>query len=408
MKTLFEPLLNGLYNIGQCPVFMTDKAGNVLFKKIPWGGDDMSLSNPTLFSQYLNAIKGSSCPLAIGKDQNVGGYFFPDSSILMVGPVLKGDDSTDVYNLRALAINTQLDSIAFSARRLVMENPPLDINFGAGVLNELDEVKHLMPQWVDVVPDERPHSSYLFELRALDAITQGEAQDYVLAQNSNRNGQDGTLAYTPLRSAQNLGICGVVLNSRAAVAGGLGVEQAYTMADYLILGIERCTNPKDAAFIGFKSGVIFARLVHDLKVSRQQKHPPRLLCQQARELIKRCIHIKTDRLVIAKELGVNADYLDRILIEDFNVTITQCLRDERIEEAKRLLVQTVTPIYEIAELLLFNHSSHFAKVFKSVTGVTPKAYRERKLSFVASATIQLRPGLLGLALVLVRAIGNCS
>ena len=86
-------------------------------------------------------------------------------------------------------------------------------------------------------------------------------------------------------------------------------------------------------------------------------------------------------------MGVNADYLDRILIEDFNVTITQCLRDERIEEAKRLLVQTATPIYEIAELLLFNHSSHFAKVFKSVTGVTPKAYRERKLSFVASATI---------------------
>lgn len=387
MKTLFEPLLNGLYNIGQCPVLMTDKAGNVLFKKIPWGGEDMQRSNPTFFNQCLAVIKSSSCPVEVSNEHSVGGYFFPDSSVLLVGPVMKGEDSSEVFNLKRVAINTQLDSIAFSARRLIMENTPLDLNLGKDVLSELESVKHLMPQWVDVVPDEMPHSSYLFELRALDAITQGEVQDYVVAQNSSHNGQNGTLAYSKLRSAQNLAICGVVLNSRAAVAGGLGVEQAYTMADYLILGIERCTNPKDAEFIGYKSGIIYARLVHDLKISLKQKSPPRLRSQQARELIKRCIHIKVDRISIAKEMGVNADYLDRILTEDFNVTINQCLRNERIEEAKRLLVQTATPIYEIAELLLFNHSSHFSRVFKSITGVTPKEYRERKLSYVASATL---------------------
>ena len=388
MKTLFEPLLNGLYNIAKCPIIMMDKANNVLFKKLPWGGEDISLSQPELFLQCQSAIKSSSCPVMITNEQSVGGYYFPDSSVLIVGPVLKGDDSSELFALKKTAINTQLDSIAFSARRLLRENPPMEqLDVGDDVLKELEPVKHLMPKWVDVVPEDRPHSGYLFELRALDAITQGEPQNYISAQSTGRNGQDGTLAYTKLRSAQNLGICGVVVNSRAAVAGGLGVEQAYTMADYLILGIEKCTREQDAEFIGFKSGVIYARLVKNLKLLREQKRPPRLLSKQALDTIRRCIHVKTDRHDIAKQLGVNPDYLDRVLLEDFNVTISQCLRNERIEEAKRLLVQTATPIYEIAQLLLFSQSSHFAKVFKSITGVSPKEYRERKLSFVASATI---------------------
>lgn len=385
MKTLFEPLLNGLYNMVKCPIVMFDQAHNVLFKKLPVGAQNMSDEQ---VHSCIKAIKSSSCPVTVLQDPFIAGYYLPDSSLVIVGPVLKGDDSVELYALKRAAISSQLDSLAFSARRLLRENPPLErLDYGADVLQELDELKHLMPQWVDVVLEDRPHSGYLFELRALDAITQGEPQNYISAQSLVRNGQDGTLAYTKLRAAQNLGICGVVLNSRAAVAGGLGVEQAYTMADYLILGIERCTRAQDAELIGFKSGVIFARLVQNLKLSREQKRPPRLLSQQALETIRRCIHIKTDRHDIAHELGVNPDYLDRVLLEDFNVTICQCLRNERIEEAKRLLVQTATPIYEIAQLLLFAQSSHFAKVFKAVTGVSPKEYRERKLSAVASANI---------------------
>lgn len=229
--------------------------------------------------------------------------------------------------------------------------------------------------------EEHSHSSYLFELRILDAICQGDPQQAEQSQRLKRNGQDGILGYSKLRSNQNLAICGIVLNSRAAIAGGLSVEQAYTMADYLILAVERCTSAAVAYDLGLKSATIFAQLVQQLKLKLEQKQPPRYLSQQALEVIRRYLFIKVDRAQIAAELKVNEDYLDRVLKEDFNVTVTECLRNERLEEAKRLLVQSDTPVYEIAALLLFSHSSHFIRVFKEYVGVTPEAYRRHKARY---------------------------
>lgn len=387
MKTLFEPMLNGLFTVAQCPVLMRDKDGNILFKKLPRGGVDLLSEDPAAFEKAVELVRALSTPVLLSDDQEIGGYFFPDSSALIVGPLKRKHEQKETFDLRKSAINTQLESIAFAARRLVEDHPDGQQDIYEDVFEPVGRLKHLLPQWVDVVMEDSHHSSFAYELCSSDAITQGEPERYCSVHQRQRNGQDGVLGYNKLRSSQNLAICGVVLNSRAAIAGGLSVEQGYTLADYFILGIENCKNAKDAHELGFISGIVFARMVRNLKQKIEQKQPPSHLSKQALELIRRYIFIKVDRKTIAKDLKVNEDYLDRVLKADFNLTAIECLRNERIEEAKRMLIQTQTPIYEIASLLLFAHSSHFSKVFKSVTGVTPKAYRERKLTFVASATI---------------------
>lgn len=394
MKSLFEPLLDNLLQVAAGPMVLLDALGQVLYKQIPRGSIDLYLSDPQRFAQELKRMQQVSCPVELScaaTEQEVAGWYFPDGATLLVGPIeRKAGEALETFVLRKNAINAQLKSLAWTVRRLVPQTPPQSVPVAGDVLAALKEdpeIRPFLPQWHEVVMEEHSHSSYLFELRILDAICQGDPQQAEQSQRLKRNGQDGILGYSKLRSNQNLAICGIVLNSRAAIAGGLSVEQAYTMADYLILAVERCTSAAVAYDLGLKSATIFAQMVQQLKLKLEQKQPPRYLSQQALEVIRRYLFIKVDRAQIAAELKVNEDYLDRVLKEDFNVTVTECLRNERLEEAKRLLVQSDTPVYEIAALLLFSHSSHFIRVFKEYVGVTPEAYRRHKACYNTTSAL---------------------
>lgn len=55
------------------------------------------------------------------------------------------------------------------------------------------------------------------------------------------------------------------------------------------------------------------------------------------------------------------------------------LNDLRVAHARELLVQTDKPIADIAYLCGYNSSSHFCKVFKEHTGVSPFRYKSQSL-----------------------------
>lgn len=457
MRSQLEPLLNGLYKVGHCLVLLLDQQGQVLFKSLPRGYQDLHALAPQILQTYVEQIRSVAFPVLLSSTQQVGGIAFFDGTTLVVGPLTKklqfkregsdrypsvatatttsvatatttatnvtpdtatpdsastlepeaplvlasdaeiaafGDrnetvselESEEILQLRRNAVNVQLESIAWLAHRLLgTEQTPKDessihdLREGGllenVVLKALSKVKDILPDWREVVPEDRPHSSYVYEFNGLDAIRRGEPQQYLLTQNMRGNGQNGILGYTPLRAAQNISICGVVLNSRAAVVGGLPVEQAYTLADFLILTIERCKTVKQAEYVGLQSGLIFAQLVQRLKKQYPQK-VMHTLSAQALEVIQRYLYTHVTRQQLAADLKVNPDYLDRVLKADCNRTALGCLRAARIEESKKLLVQTSTPIYEIAALLLFSSSSHFSRVFKELTGYTPQDYRK--------------------------------
>lgn len=457
MRSQLEPLLNGLYKVGHCLVLLLDQQGQVLFKSLPRGYQDLHALAPQILQTYVEQIRSVAFPVLLSSTQQVGGIAFFDGTTLVVGPLTKklqfkregsdrypsvatatttsvatatttatnvtpdtatpdsastlepeaplvlasdaeiaafGDrnetvselESEEILQLRRNAVNVQLESIAWLAHRLLgTEQTPKDessihdLREGGllenVVLKALSKIKDILPDWREVVPEDRPHNSYVYEFNGLDAIRRGEPQQYLLTQNMRGNGQNGILGYTPLRAAQNISICGVVLNSRAAVVGGLPVEQAYTLADFLILTIERCKTVKQAEYVGLQSGLIFAQLVQRLKKQYPQK-VMHTLSAQALEVIQRYLYTHVTRQQLAADLKVNPDYLDRVLKADCNRTALGCLRAARIEESKKLLVQTSTPIYEIAALLLFSSSSHFSRVFKELTGYTPQDYRK--------------------------------
>lgn len=60
-------------------------------------------------------------------------------------------------------------------------------------------------------------------------------------------------------------------------------------------------------------------------------------------------------------------------------TPIQFLMQRRIERAGRLLAETDLPIVEIGLLVGFKNQSHFTTLFRKITAMTPKAYRNEHL-----------------------------
>ena len=79
---------------------------------------------------------------------------------------------------------------------------------------------------------------------------------------------------------------------------------------------------------------------------------------------------------ISNDLFFNGYYLSRLFKQSTGMSIFEYLCQVRINEAKRLLLQTDKKISTIVFDVGYNHFSHFANTFKTHTGLTPKRFRE--------------------------------
>ena len=81
---------------------------------------------------------------------------------------------------------------------------------------------------------------------------------------------------------------------------------------------------------------------------------------------------------VAEHVGRNPAYFSHLLSRQKKVTFRELLRTIRIRHACRLLTSTSLSIQEIAGRCGFPNANHFSRVFKEVTGTTPRAYRNLK------------------------------
>jgi len=59
----------------------------------------------------------------------------------------------------------------------------------------------------------------------------------------------------------------------------------------------------------------------------------------------------------------------------------------RIERARRLLAETDLPITDVGAQVGYNSQSHFTKIFREATGMTPKAFRDAAIKTDVSRNI---------------------
>ena len=81
---------------------------------------------------------------------------------------------------------------------------------------------------------------------------------------------------------------------------------------------------------------------------------------------------------VAEKFFINASYLGRTFQKITGVSFSEYINQLRIDEAKRLLLQTDKLIYEIANQVGFMESSYFVVKFTQEVGKSPTEYRNEK------------------------------
>lgn len=80
---------------------------------------------------------------------------------------------------------------------------------------------------------------------------------------------------------------------------------------------------------------------------------------------------------IALKLFLNPSYLSRLFKENVGKSYTKYVMEKRIEKAKELLREENYKVYEVGELVGYENTKYFNKIFKEIVGITPKQYREK-------------------------------
>ena len=85
------------------------------------------------------------------------------------------------------------------------------------------------------------------------------------------------------------------------------------------------------------------------------------------------------RADLAKECDTSEAIISRIINKHFQKSFPQLMNEHRLEDAKRMLIQTDAPIKVIAEQTGFNALPTFNRIFKAEIGVSPSKFRKKPL-----------------------------
>lgn len=80
---------------------------------------------------------------------------------------------------------------------------------------------------------------------------------------------------------------------------------------------------------------------------------------------------------LAGQLNVNASYLSTLFKKETGMTLTEYVNNRRIKHARKLLRGTSLPVKNISLQCGISDIYYFSRMFKRITGVTPRAYREK-------------------------------
>ena len=102
------------------------------------------------------------------------------------------------------------------------------------------------------------------------------------------------------------------------------------------------------------------------------------LIQQIDQYIEQNFKNKIALDDIAEALHINSSYLSRVYKLKKGKNLFDTILNLRIEAAKDYLINTDKRTYEISELVGVEDSSYFSKMFKKITGMSPKEYRKQE------------------------------
>ena len=221
------------------------------------------------------------------------------------------------------------------------------------------------------------HNTFQIEQQLIDMIRRGDTarlQDWFEHAPAVRPGK---VAGDLLRQLRNTFIISTTLASRAAIRGGMDVEDALLLSDSYIQKCERLNSFEQLINLQYHMIMQYARAVEELRYSRNQSDLMRKVSSYVRHHLSDSI--KTDD--IADSLYMSRSHLSTRFKKETGMNLTEYIHHLKISEAKHLLDHTDKSVLIISNYLGYSSQSHFTRMFKKITGMSPVDYlHKEKLS----------------------------
>ena len=217
-------------------------------------------------------------------------------------------------------------------------------------------------------------NSYTVEQTLMEFIRQGNVAGLTEWTSHIPSVRPGIMAKNQLRQTKNTFIVTVTLASRAAIDGGLSIDEALSLSDLYIQKCEALDTIDRITNLQFHMIMDFATLVQSLRFG----DTPSTLVLKVANYVHQHIsdHITTEDL--AKELYLSRGYLSTAFKKETGMPLSNYIMSMKIEEAKRLLLATDKSLADIGSYLGFSSHSHFSSTFYKYENTTPSEYRKRR------------------------------
>lgn len=183
----------------------------------------------------------------------------------------------------------------------------------------------------------------------------------------------GLLSHNALTNIKYHFVVATAMITRYCIEGGMETEQAYRLSDFYILKMDSLSTLEDIAAL------------HD---TMSKDFTGKMLLLRKSSIISKSVLMCTDYIYnhlneritiadLASLTNLSPSYISRLFKQNLGISISDYIREKKIEKAQNLLRYSDISYIDIANYLAFSSQSHFIQIFEKLVGITPKKYRDK-------------------------------
>ena len=181
----------------------------------------------------------------------------------------------------------------------------------------------------------------------------------------------GILSFDTLRQLKNTFIVTATLVSRAAIRGGMDVNDALSLSDAYIQKNELLSSVESIENLQYHMVFDYTERVEKIRLGKT----PTKLTTDIANYVQKHLTEPVDIDALSKAMFISRTHLAVKFKKETGMTLTDFVLKEKIEEGKRLLRYTDKSISAIATYLGFSSQGHFANAFRKYADCPPNEYR---------------------------------